>query len=81
MITVTHDDVRKPEGADRELVMQHVFAVTPTGRLLDARRPDSLASMVRMFTDPVMSAPGSTSGRDGPRRRHHDVRTVRHFPA
>ncbi|MDI3420620.1 methyltransferase [Streptomyces luteolus] len=113
---MTHDDVRKPEGADRELIVQHVFgtmaaqtlraatelrvveligdqgrsaaevaaeagtghqgmtrllralaglgilverepdvfAATPVGLLLDARRPDSLASMVRMFTDPVM---------------------------
>lgn len=33
---------------------QDVFAVTPAGLLLDSRRADSLHSMVRMFTDPVM---------------------------
>ncbi|QCS10977.1 methyltransferase [Streptomyces clavuligerus] len=30
------------------------FSVTPAGRFLDPRRPDSVASLVRMLTDPLM---------------------------
>ncbi|MFE6776597.1 methyltransferase [Streptomyces sp. NPDC057702] len=31
-----------------------LFSVTPTGALLDDRRPESLASFVRMFTEPAI---------------------------
>lgn len=33
------------------------FSVTPAGALLDSGRPDSLTSMVRMFTEPMMLRP------------------------
>ncbi|MEV6175458.1 methyltransferase [Streptomyces sp. NPDC051954] len=40
------------------LLVEHTpdsFSATPTGNLLDSRRPDSLTSLVRVFTEPAIA--------------------------